>query len=129
MSYPIYSERFLIGFGDAGSYTYTIPGAKRAVLKNLTAFNGGASTNIVSLQVAGRLCWAQSVPGANGAVSVSVFVVCYQGDVVVIRTFGNSMGYTLSGFLFDDPSGAHGPPGGFTYNEFGDRLPEVAPQL
>lgn len=95
----VYSERFCQYYGDATTTNYTVPAGKRALIKNLTAFNGGVASANIGVGIGGKLLWASPIPGGNNGSSVNVFLVAYQGEVVSVYTLGNSMGFALSGYL------------------------------
>lgn len=102
MAGGVYSERFILTNTPGIPYkTYAVPNGKRAVVKSIFAFNGGASAGTASLLLGGTNIWAASIPGNNGSVSPAVMVVIYAGEVLGLYVGSAGMSAMACGFLLD----------------------------
>src|SRR4051794_31864341 len=118
----IYSERFLMCEGNAVTRTVTVPPRKRWVLRDFllsrVGDTGGANVAIGAL-------WAIvfNFPATQFLVALDIRIVAYAGETVKIVTYGSSTWATLSGYAFDDPTGAVGPPADAIAGEI--EIPEI----
>ena len=101
----VYSTRFIHRWGTAGGVSYTVPAGKRAVIKNVTVYNGDTAAAVVVLTLNGQGIWARSVPGPSGGYSELMNVVANAGDGFMLYSYGVNSGGTVSGYLFDDLAG------------------------
>jgi hypothetical protein len=100
----LYSERFIISSGS-GFRGYTVPEFKRAIIKDVMAFNNNASTSTTGyLIIAGVTVWAVSLPASTGALHVVTYQVAYALETVQVYTPAGTPGWAVSGYLFDDPT-------------------------
>jgi hypothetical protein len=103
---PTYSTRFMVHAAleaEPQSLNYVVPAGKRAVIKSVVAFNGGAAAALVSLRLAGSWVWSASVPGGSNGVSADLFMVAYAGESLELYLGAPNMGGTCSGYLLMDP--------------------------
>ena len=103
MAWPVYSTRFCLN-SQSGGVTYTVPAGQRAVVKSVSAFNTGATTLTVYLNVAGPTVWAADVPAQKGAALGGLLLVAYAGESVVLINQGPDLRSIVCGFLFESPA-------------------------
>lgn len=101
MAGGIYSTRFVLASAPA-STSYVVPPGKRAVVKQVTVFNGGGAAAVCALSIAGTGVWAASVPGGNGGLGTGVMLVAYPGESISLYLGAANMGGSVSGFLFEN---------------------------
>lgn len=101
MAWPVYSTRFIHKYGPAGGILYTVPAGKRAVIKNVTVYNGDTAAANCVLTLNGQGVWAASVPGPSGGRSENVMIVANEGEGFLFYTYGPNMGGSVSGYLLD----------------------------
>lgn len=108
MPWPTYSER-IMHHSAAGSWQYTVPVGRRAVIKFLSAVSFQTVISVVQVQIKGIACFHQQFPAGGGSVRETFMAVAYGGDVITLYLSHSEMLGHLSGFIFDDPSHATGP--------------------
>lgn len=94
-----YSERFILVFGPAKTYTYNVPVGQRAIIKGLVLANYDTVPQTAALRVAGVTVWIWSLPGGGQAVHEDTMVVVYAGEAITLATAGPSMNGAISGYL------------------------------
>jgi hypothetical protein len=126
--WPVYSERLAFAFGPTGGVAnWGIPAGKRAVIKAITASNGGQHTGPVQVLVAGFTVYAFVFPATTLFQQVSVFLPVYEGENIGLYVNGVELGLHVDGYLFDDTSGATRSPLEFTgHTQLPDRVEPVA---
>lgn len=122
MPWPVYSTRFARTAVQGVWQYYTVPPGMRAVLRCVTAFNGGATAGRVFCTVAGTYIVSASLPAGQSLPIVPWMVVLYSSEELGIFIEVPVSGMTASGFLFADPSAAVETP-------LGDEGPAPDPPL
>lgn len=109
-----YTERFFHITGAAVTATYTVPAGMRAVVRNVLLVNRNAAANSAFLWIPPGNFWVyqSSIPASGGFVSFETRVALYGGESISGNWSLASGFMTVSGYLFEDPTGAGGPPGG-----------------
>jgi hypothetical protein len=107
----VYTERFLIAAGANIHTRWTCPAAKRAVVTSFLAGSDAAGGGAAQVYVAGRFAGTVGVTGANQTLGIQCRVALYQHEQLDVYTLNSSLAVTVGGYLFDDQSGAVGPPG------------------
>jgi hypothetical protein len=107
----VYTERFLIATGNLVHTRWTCPVAKRAVITSFLAGSDAAGGGAAQVFVAGRFAGTVGVTGANQTLGIQCRVALYQHEQLDVYTLNSSLAVTVGGYLFDDQSGAVGPPG------------------
>lgn len=105
MPWPIYSTRFIRAGTAAGSYAWTVPAGKRAVVKYASAVNYAGSTAAAAFYVSGIAYWYVEFQAADYARSLLPMVVAYAGEVLSVYLDHSPMYGHVHGFLFDDVAG------------------------
>jgi hypothetical protein len=115
VSWPIYTERVCSASDVSGPGNYTVPAGKRLIVKTFTAISIGPGTGAVDFLLHGRRTAFTPLPAAGTTICLQMHAVGYQRQAVSLGTGGVGIYAHVDGFLFDDPSGATGPP-----NSLGD---------
>lgn len=100
MSFPVYSERFIICQAVAGYFTYTVPAGHRAVIKCITALNFGTAASTFSCSISGSTLVFESLPGGAFRTYTQLHVPAYASEFVRMETSSATMALSCSGFLF-----------------------------
>jgi hypothetical protein len=111
VSWPIYSERFLHHQAQ-GFWEYTVPSGKRAVITNVDGVNASLTAGRLGVYIGDLAVFLRSLPASGGDVHFATRAVAYQRELIRIYIEVGGIHTTVSGFLFDDPSGRTGPPPG-----------------
>ena len=106
MSWPIYSVRFMNAAGAGVETTFTVPVGKRAVVRHLVARNDGGTGARIWLKVGALYVYLHDFPATVSSITVPMMVVAYGGEKIVLYTVTDRVAGSLSGFLFDDLTGA-----------------------
>jgi hypothetical protein len=80
--------------------TYTVPPAKRAVIKCLSGYNGAAVANGISVYIGSIPVMAQLIPAGSGREYTSLHIVANSGETIRLSATGPG-GWQLSGYLLD----------------------------
>jgi hypothetical protein len=107
-----YSETFLKTVAANEWRIYTVPEGMRAVLRSITVTNPTGNAAVLQVLVAGVLFWHAELPVAKGSYTWEVRSTAYGGEAFAAYQTHPGMSVTLAGFIFNDPSGANGPPHG-----------------
>lgn len=111
MAFPPYTETFLYATGVNTTTTWTVPDGKRAVITSVLASSGIAGA-VALVRLHGHEAMFFAIPVKDTTIDIACRVVVYQRRT--ISCFCNAVGgmhVHISGYLFDDKSGAVGPPG------------------
>lgn len=99
----VYSTRFLIWPSPPGTYSYTVPAAKRAVVTHLEANGGGTASPILLVGIGGVWVMGWKLPATGlGQFQWDGKLVLYAGERLDISTSLACTGM-VSGYLFSDP--------------------------
>ena len=108
----IYSERFLALAGVPNVWkAWFCPIGKRAVVKSLSVVNAGGVACTAYLQIGPAYAYTKVLPAAVTSDQVEMYHVLYGGSTMQIMATATSVYIVVSGYLFDDPTNAGGPPG------------------
>lgn len=121
----LYSERFVSGTGNEVVTNWACPAGKRAVVRSVGYGVGTAAGALFYVTIAGVLFFAHSFTGDYSGGNVDCRQVLYAGETLGVTTIGSSTYVTVSGYLFEDPSGRTSPPGETTVEALA--RPEVLP--
>lgn len=102
MAWPVYSTRFLHMYDQAGTLGYTVPAAKRAVLKDILLTNYAGTTAVAQVFIGPRLVVDHPFLAAEHVWQLSCMVPVYAGEVVVVYLSAVKIGAIVSGYLFDE---------------------------
>lgn len=128
MGWPIYSERFL-HHQATGYWQFIVPEGKRAVITNVDAISTLAPTPWLNVRVGPITFVYMTFPVPNVAQHEVCRVVAYQGEVIELINEQTGVHVTICGYLFDDQSGATGPPARSTWRPLQDEKPTEQEQL
>jgi hypothetical protein len=101
----VYSTRFGAGLHTGAAATfYVVPAAMTVVIRCVTAYNAGASSDAfeLSVNVSGFVIPIWHISGIAGASSSEEFqgrVVINAGEQLNVATGGQPWSYTVSGYL------------------------------
>lgn len=95
----VYSTRFLFA-AAGGTYTYTIPGLKRAVVKSFSGVNLDTVTGQALIYINGSPVLTLNIASNQSAVSPPVMIVFNTGDELKLITT-NKLTAQISGYLLD----------------------------
>jgi hypothetical protein len=124
--FPLYSERFLRLVNTTEWNYFVVPGAKRAVVRNVTLVNDGGSPCRFYVMVAGTIAVNRTVPETDPrTILLELRQVAYAGESIGASS-STAFGHLLvSGYLFDESAAGGGggygqqpgppPPGVGTY--------------
>lgn len=104
MTPPVYSVRFIAEQGLVGFAGYIVPAGKRAVIRDVNAYNGGGATT-TEMVLHGSVMQAVVVFNSQLQPADYFWVgrqVYYAGENILVQT-GGAWDVTISGYLFDDP--------------------------
>jgi hypothetical protein len=94
-----YSVQFMAVQG--GGFVYTVPAGKRAIVKCVTAFNGGSASLGCGLSVGGFPVLSFPVPAQSGAERSGLMIVLSSGEQLInvsnAAVYSQVSGYLLSG--------------------------------
>lgn len=97
-----YSERFILAHGPGGTWNYTVPAGRRAIVTDLVILNVASAAANCILSLAGYTVYLAAVPGNYGTSHTSMRQVAYGLEVVAIVTGGSDMRASLSGYLLNE---------------------------
>lgn len=111
MSAKPYTETFIRTYTSQAYVRWTCPAGHRAVLTSILATcNGGGVGNC--------LCWIAGIPvsrigfqAVQATQAFQVRAVIYAHQELLVYLDSATVSATYSGYLFEDTSGAVGPPG------------------
>lgn len=93
-----YSERFLNLAAAPGTYAYTVPEGRRAIITNFQGLSTGPSGELY-LRVAGVVSWGW-ITAVNNSVKVETLrLVAYEGEIVELIIAQSGMRATITGYL------------------------------
>jgi hypothetical protein len=96
----VYSTRFILANGS-GTFRYTVPPGKRAVIKCMTVTNVSSAPVGGSILLAGLFVWFGSVPGLSTVVQSNLTMVCNSGEALEMAANTPGMALHASGYLLD----------------------------
>lgn len=99
----IYSTRFIGVQAAAGTYTYTVPAGKRAVVKCADWQDWSGTAENCYLIVAGNYIFEASLSGSAHAQWTGMAVAMAGETIGWSVTSGNQASGQVSGYLFNDP--------------------------
>jgi hypothetical protein len=109
VAWPIYSERFISIRGSSNAQVYTVPDGRRAVVKCCSFVTSGAAGGEGYVNVGGTTIYYRIFPGV-GFDSLDVMAVAYGGESIEAAFSSGYANMAVSGFEFEDPTHATGPP-------------------
>jgi hypothetical protein len=113
-----YSYRF-IGTTAHGLWVqYTVPVAKRAVVKSISLCNTGSGTGNVWLRIAGITVFGWASPGALATKNEPMSQVVYAGEMIELYLATLYFEACVSGYLLDDIGPAPPLEDEITYERF-----------
>jgi len=103
----VYTSTLVRKIGGSGTETiFTVPHGKRCVVTSVSSVNDVAVPAPVAVVVAGVYVLSHRHQVASETVSLSLRAVAYGGETVKAVHYASGIQTTVTGFLFDDPSGA-----------------------
>jgi hypothetical protein len=117
-----YTETFIRTSVNARA-EWHVPAGFRAVITSLVAVNYFAGATGTDVSVNGHPVGFLALQAQNATVVLAMRAVAYQSEVIGTYCGALNVYRTISGYLFEDSSGATGPPGRLYY----DRLEQVEP--
>lgn len=105
----VYSERFLSSNPGGITVFYTVPAARRAVIRSIVIANRGGTTTVVQVGYADTVLVQFTVQVGQAPIVVDCRVPVYAGEVMFVYTSNAGSHATVGGYLFDDTTGARGP--------------------
>lgn len=124
MPWPTYSERFLLySHPELGSNVYVVPDRMRAVIKCVTAVNYSGVRAGCRVRAHGHSVAYIDFQVPKVTDTLLVFIVVYARQQIDVFLDNTPMACSVSGFLFDDPSNAGGPPAAATQLPAVDEIP------
>jgi len=106
-----YTETFVRSYTAATYVRWFCPVGKRAVLVSVVATGNGAVAGQVSGWINGIPIARIGVQATFAAITISMRAVIYGGQELLTYISADGIAGTWSGYLFDDPTNATGPPG------------------
>lgn len=110
MGWPIYSECLVVSHNVATTVSYVVPNGKRAVVKDVTFVNIGGLGGWIYVTRSGRALFARSFLATDYFFHAEMAVPVYHLGVIAVQTLMTGWTVHVSGYVFDDPSNASGPP-------------------
>jgi hypothetical protein len=105
-----YTHRFVRAYSPGIQVRWYVPAGYRAVVRNVDAINAGTAAAMVGLSVQGYyLVYSTIQVGSN--LHVESRMVAYAGEYVEAQVGVAGQTIVASGYLFEDTTGATGPPG------------------
>lgn len=111
MAGTIYSERFLIATGFETYSAWWCPSGKRAVIRSVLAGNGQAIASYAWLLVENNALAFINFQAIRGYDVLDTRVVMYGNEKLEVYTSQGHLSVAVSGYLFDDSTGAAAAPG------------------
>lgn len=102
----LYSTRFLMASGVAGTFTYSVPNDRLAIIRSVVGLNGGAAGGYTMMTVAGVAVWIYAYPGVNQSRNEEMRLVVSPGETIGAVLSQQYMALTISGYLFPLGAGA-----------------------
>jgi hypothetical protein len=112
VTWPVYTETFLRTNVSGAWVAWTVPVGKRAIVRDIRAMNGGTTQGHVDYRLAGVVFARLVTPATASASERDVQLVAYGGEQLSVFLELASQTAYVSGYLFDDPTSALGPPPG-----------------
>jgi hypothetical protein len=100
----VYTERFVASDAHTGTLSWTVPGGKRAILKQLDVFNGGSATATVYVAVAGVTFAVASGLAQNARWTWEGMHALYAHEAIGLNVIAGAASVVVSGYVFDDPT-------------------------
>jgi hypothetical protein len=108
VAWPIYSERFLSDGASAGYVYFYVPAGRRAVLNHVAIVNQTAEAGTVQVEVNNVRVVFRTLQASDRTVYYDMRIPVYAGEPIAMFKDHAYHSVTLSGYLFDDPSGRTG---------------------
>jgi hypothetical protein len=103
-----YTETFIRGIVGGLHYAYVVPVGRRAVVTSIVIVNYGPNLGYSDVAI-GNAYISVAYPAANTTTGVQLRAVAYQGETIHVNVGPAGQQVVVSGYLFDDDSGATGP--------------------
>lgn len=107
----IYSETFLRITLAGTIIGYTVPAGHRAVVRSVLAVQGGTLPGQALIWIAGVNTCTIPLPGTYKTENVDCRAVAYAGQKIEGYSTASGINLTISGYLFEDVTGATRAPG------------------
>jgi hypothetical protein len=117
----VYSHTFLNCFGGSASASYVVPEGKRAVLRTVTVAISATQQGLWQAGAHTALIGTGVMQVGAPTLVLDVRVAVYGGHSMNAYTAIPGLYVCMAGYLFDDASGANGPP------EAAQQLPAPTP--
>ena len=103
MPWPVYTERFM-HHSAAGSYQWTVPAGKRAIIKYIGSTTSGENYNLVGwqLSIAGMFAAGFFFQAPQLGNNQELMAVAYEGEVIRLYTYGTSIHVHVAGWLMQE---------------------------
>lgn len=106
MAKPVWSIRFMHARSPAGTYTYTVPAGKIAVVRSLTYAWVNAETREFFVRRSGVVFYTAKPTGSTyGGATAEMRQVLYAGELLELILQGVDLGCMISGYLLDELAG------------------------
>jgi hypothetical protein len=102
----VYSTRFIAAGAANASFKYTVPVGKRAVVRAISGYNGGAAGNAVAVKIGAVTIFLWSSPVGPTALTAELRAVAYEREVIEMYMYNANSSYQVSGHLFEEATGA-----------------------
>lgn len=99
---PSFTERFVATQATGWTY-WTVPAAKRAVVRSVDVCNFDAASWAALITLNGVPFVNTKVPGAGGRINYDGRQVLYHGEVLGVYLEHGNMSIAVTGYLFADP--------------------------
>lgn len=107
MAKPVWSVRFIHQRSPAGTYSYTVPIGKRAVIRSITFAWVNSETREFFVRRNGVVFYAGKPTGSTyGGGGTELRQVLTAGELLELVLQGADTGVMISGYLLDDLAGA-----------------------
>jgi len=106
----VYTETFIRLIGGGVTKEWIVPHAKRAIVRSLVICQRTTTPTLVQAYVANTVLYYAEVPGVAQTQIFAFTAVAYAHEPIGLYESNAGCHITISGYLFDDPSDATGPP-------------------
>jgi hypothetical protein len=110
VAWPVYTETFIRHRSlAAGTWSWTVPTGKRALVKSVVAVQTGSTSGIAEVLIGNVAVMLVSLPAGYRSESMELLAVAYGGQVIGAYASAANYDITVSGWLLDEAAAAEDP--------------------
>lgn len=98
MPWPVYTERFYVAGGNAGSGAFVVPAGRRYIVRSILCVGAGNAVSDFYMSLPGITVFFTRIPVNEFAKNFELVAAFYAGETVTVSRAANGTAITISGY-------------------------------